>query len=1091
MVEYRNPILNRGYTFSTQPKEKPTFVQTVSAMNRERYSSILDNAINFMEFGHVVAEEGVHPDEPKYKVWTAWEDEDTRDYYFDPKYFGVRKDLTEARNKDHFFRMIEHIDQKHTDLNTIQNSTWGNFIGGLVLDPVNAVTIPIPIAKSKSVFDAIVKSSLFAGATVAPIELARWQTDPLVTGEEAALNTGGSILLSAGIVGGLKGIGNRFRAKAIKQAERETQAFFKAVYANDTPMYKTESGEVVSGTRLARMKEIDMLPTIEKPEAIHPNAYLNSFLYKGLTNPEKRILLDMKLPNIVHSTFNKLGSSWTYLLNKNVAGVPTEISVNLRAGPNRAKWISIEDQLRDLYRKDTGITPIGAMDYKIYGWGGFREWTKDINKKYVTGKVSELTKTQKEGLDIMIPFWKDWGAKLEEVGMIGTRRSITFRLESTQAHLARLQDDLSFAQKDAKLKSSVNWYKQAIKDTQEKIQRFQNSLDNITKEVMPANEVFYFPRFWNYSKINANRQELESIITDWFEKNPYVWKDGKQVKMPFDRASASKRAKETVTNILNERDWTFDSTYSGSKSMHTKHRVLDIPNYLVYEFIEQDPIQVMQAYTSKIAPQYEFRKAFGGKTFEQLMHNIRAEVEKTNGIKRANQVVRDFDTVYRRVVTSVLDEPDSMSQKIRRVLVDMAQFNFLGSAGFSTLPDYAAILMQREMGAFFKLAFSILEKDKILLNAKEARLSGEAIDIRLGQVQQRLADEISNSPFDRSVYDRLSGKAKQVYFAANLLAPMTTIAKKLEGTLRAHQIIEDSIKWSKGNLSAKDIKINASMGWSIKEAKEIAKLVEKGVAIQKTNAGLWIPNSTEWLENGIKQTTLDKFRSHMNAGIFNTVIMSSPTDKPIIMDGVVYVPWKVAQLIPYMKEDKIVKGYSRIENGLLATPFTFYSYTFGALSKITARMTQGTLHNRAIGIVAAMGLAYMGLQLRYRNKPYILENMSMPDKIARSFDYSGLGAIYSDLFYKAITTAENLGYPNQYIQPKYISRDESERMADALLEPAGAPLSWAFDVSRSVRKIAEGDFGEGTNDLLRTMPFWRLWFLENETKELGRVLNRF
>ena len=281
------------------------------------------------------------------------------------------------------------------------------------------------------------------------------------------------------------------------------------------------------------------------------------------------------------------------------------------------------------------------------------------------------------------------------------------------------------------------------------------------------------------------------------------------------------------------------------------------------------------------------------------------------------------------------------------------------------------------------------------------------------------------------------------------------------------------------------------MGWSIQEAKEIAKLVKKGVAIQKTNAGLWIPNSTEWLENGVKQTTLDKFRSHMNAGIFNTVIMSSPTDKPIIMDGVVYVPWKVAKLIPYMKEDKIVKGYSRIENGLLATPFTFYSYTFGALSKITARMSQHTLHNRAIGVVAAMGLAYMGLQLRYRNKPYILDNMSMPDKIARSFDYSGLGAIYSDLFYKAITTAENLGYPNQYIQPKYISRDKSERMADALLEPAGAPLSWAFDVSRAVRKIAVGDFGEGTNDLLRTMPFWRLWFLENETKELGRVLNRF
>ena len=1104
MIERTKPILNKGHNFSAKPEIKSGFGQTVIAMNRERYSSIASGFSNFLEHGHVVAEKGIHPDEPKWKIWNAWEDESTRDYYFDQKYFPYRADLTSARNSDHFWDMVEHIDQKQIDLDTIANSTWGVFIPAMVVDPVNALSIAIPVARSKTVFDAIIKSAFFSGATMAPVEFARVKLDPTVKPMEGVINTGASMALAIGATGAIKGVSRTFSQRAIRQAEEETQAFFKAVYAQDEPLYRSGEGTVVSGKSLSEINlpkgtvmSDKVIPVIDKPDAIAPNAFVNSFAYKAFTTGEKRILLDYSLPDEIHSSWNTLAGTWTHLLNKNKAGVPSNMSVHLKAGPNRAKWIAVEDALQAKYREDTGVTPVGVMDYKLpfLGWKGFREWTKDINKKYVIGKTDELSKSQKEALDIMIPFWKDWGKKLEATGRIGSRKSLNISLAKRQTHLDKLKIILAERQKDSKLKSTVNYWKNAVKETEAEVLRLKQSINNLPKEVLPANEVFYFPRFWNFEKIKSNRAELESVITDWYEKNPYVWKNGEQVLMPFDRTSAAKRAKETVTNILNEKEYTFDSTYSGNSSMHLKHRALDIPNEKVYDFIEQDPIQVMQAYTSKIAPSYEFDIAFGGRSFQELMHDVRSLVEKKNGSKRADQVVRDFDAMYRRIVTNTLDDPDALSQKIRTALVDASQFSFLGSAGFSTLSDYAAILMQREMGAFWKLAFSILERDKIKLNAKEVRLAGEALDIRLGQVQQRLADEISNSPFDRGVYDRLTGKAKTAYFAANLLAPLTTIAKKLEGTLRAHQIIEDSIKWSNNRLSAKDIKINAMMGWDIKKAREIAKLAQQegdfaGI-IQKTKAGLWVPNSTEWLKAGIKQETLDGFRDHMNAGVFNAVIMASPADKPIIMDGVVHIPWSVAKFIPGMKQDKVVRGYARYENGLLATPFTFYSYTFGALNKITAKLSHNTLHNRAIGLVAGMGLAYMGLQLRYRNKPWVLENMSLSDKLARSFDYSGMGAIYSDLFYKGITAAENLGYPNSYIQPKYISRDKDERPLDAVLEPFGAPASLVVDVGRSVSKIAKGEFGEGTNDLLRTMPFWRLWFLENETKELGRVLNRF
>ena len=55
--------------------------------------------------------------------------------------------------------------------------------------------------------------------------------------------------------------------------------------------------------------------------------------------------------------------------------------------------------------------------------------------------------------------------------------------------------------------------------------------------------------------------------------------------------------------------------------------------------------------------------------------------------------------------------------------------------------------------------------------------------------------------------------------------------------------------------------------------------------------------------------------------------MGTPADKPIAVDGVFYVPMRIARLAG-MKEDKVL-GYARIEQPLMALPFQFYSYSCG------------------------------------------------------------------------------------------------------------------------------------------------------------------
>jgi hypothetical protein len=211
--------------------------------------------------------------------------------------------------------------------------------------------------------------------------------------------------------------------------------------------------------------------------------------------------------------------------------------------------------------------------------------------------------------------------------------------------------------------------------------------------------------------------------------------------------------------------------------------------------------------------------------------------------------------------------------------------------------------------------------------------------------------------------------------------------------------------------------------------------------------------------------------------------MGTPADKPNIVDGIVYIPMNVAKKFG-MKEDAEFKGYARIENGLLGLPFQFYSYSLASVNKVAAAHAHGQLKDRFLGTAISMGLGYMVLQ--YKTPDWV--EMSFQDKLARSFDYSGTAALYSDMMYTAMSTSLALGGPNLtggFLEPRF-PQDPSK--TDAFTGLGGAGLSIGAEISSGIWDIMNGNIGKGTAELIDSAPFTGLWFMKSTFNEFENML---
>ena len=890
---------------------------------------------------------------------------------------------------------------------------------------------------------------------------------------------------------------------------------------------------------------------------LQPNWYTDNFVYKALVTPMKKVF-QSELPLSIKRNFSKLANDAGLTQVAHKMGDILGMSVFTRAAIRNGEYVQAHDKLRKLYAEHTGKDRVILdYDFQKRGYHEWLEDTytrilkqeslSDLDKQ-VKSIVDDFMNTWEKRLrdQGLIGTTQNISQRIVQENIrlqnyVTKLKDILDKSNVDPAVIKKAQDlekdfisftrgeDIDLARLNKTLEeleqykipgikqNRTNIYKNdrvipEIKKIQEDLKQLKENLE-VAKlsKVSPNNEEFFFPRYWDVQAIKANRSDFEKILYEWYLNNPTVLrknKDGnlervealtaEELMRARDPDGVAKRVKETVDTIIKERsDPTDDAVafYGHGKSKHFRHRTLDIPNKFVANYIVRNPVQVMKIYTQRVAGKYEFSKQFDGRSVDQVVADMEMDMFNSGAsMGKINEVRKDFLHMYDRVAGRVLRNPDRMDQRFVNMLKDLAQLNYLGSAGFSTMPDLAKVLMEHDLGNVMKGLTGLIADSRVKMNAREGRLAGEILEILQGDTHMRLVEDLQNNPLSQKKYDITMSKVRNVFYALNGLAPATNLMKKLDSTIRTHELIQFSIADAKGIAKAQDVEYLRRYNIDKQKAIEIKKLVDDGV-IENTKpdgSGVYLGNTEKWLQNGATEETLDTFRGALNNGIMNTILMGTPADKPIIADGVVYIPEWIGNKFG-LKSDKRFRGYSRIETGLAGLPFQFWSYSFAAANKITAAMITGQAKNRAAAFTTAVGLGYLSLSVKSefsgRFMEYKWDNMSWEDKLARSIDASGVMAMYSDLFYTAMNTSMALGGPDismGLLQPKF---PQQQNYTDALTSIGGAGPSIGVDIYRGLYDFAiEGKYGEGSREVIKNLPFMRLWFIKEMVNELTSVL---
>jgi len=617
------------------------------------------------------------------------------------------------------------------------------------------------------------------------------------------------------------------------------------------------------------------------------------------------------------------------------------------------------------------------------------------------------------------------------------------------------------------MRSALSDLGKAMDETRAKIDNFMEAI-NYAKGKGETPRKRYFPRFFNRRKIEEDRIGFKGILISWYRQNPerYVpQKDGsvKLVKMATDPESLSKRADETIENILGETDEdAVDAIFTGfGRSSSLLSRRLDIPNELVADYIIKDAKEVMIAYTSRAAPKLEFHKRVRhpetGKliTFEEHLSLTRKRMME-DGVpeKKVDRFIKNYVAVYDQVVGTNRKRPDALDTRAADVLRTATSWTFLGGSGLAALGDAASLFMDHELKAIGSGFLGLMDDVSLGMAKRELNLAGEALEIVMGTTHLRYLESLTNDMFSKGIPDKLNN----AFYTLNGLGPVTIAMKSMDALLRGHTIIDASEKFLAGKATKFERDFLARYNISEDMMRRFAEM-----PTEKSQGGLRLPNTEKWAD----EEAVIAFRNALRSGVMNRVIMGTPADKPIVMGGVAYIPDNVARLLPFsLPIDPRVPGYRRAESGLLALPFTFYTYTMGALSKITANHASGAVRNRLAHIAVAMGLGAMIVNVR--TPSWAWDKMDTEDKIMRAFDFSGLAAIYSDVTYRAIAMAHEFGAePNFPIQPKFAAPPDP---LGAVVSLGGAPADWTYGVMSALGQMVQGDFGEGAKGLVRLTP---------------------
>lgn len=940
--------------------------------------------------------------------------------------------LGTAKSMEHLHYLRTHTSKMRENRETLSRSGWGSMITAGILDPVNLLSLPFKGVGITARALSGAKSGFFIGAGT---ELLRAPFEPDATLTESGINIVGSTAL----VGALGGITGAFSGRASQRFTAEqtdvNNSLNQTVNPNQAFDYKN-------------------------------NWFVNTPFYKLVATPMKDIIQG-NYPQSVKKLITQVGADGglTSMMNKAGQGIS---SVFMRSVTYMGDYYAHSRKLNGIYHNFMNQTnqPIGLTS------AGFREFAERLARERILREAqpnrARLSRFEEEFINEMDLFYTKYGTDMLNNGLLATRNSITRQIDN----LKTLVDDINTqikAEKNprakVKLREMLGKQKGKLKDAE----------DLLASGYNPLYRGVYYPRYFNIDAIANDMDGFKTILRDWYTANPLN---------PNATASDIERSvNKTVDRILNKQNLEDDFMGYGL-SKHLRHRELDIPNHLLLDFIEINPLDTAMYYMMRTGSKIEFANTFKGKSMDDLVDQSELDmIRHGNTAEEISLAKQNLFHMYDRVVGTPIQRPDALNRRISRALTDWTAYAFLGRAGLSSLPELGMIIMQHAskqgalgLGQIGGTLKGLTDLKALGLSAKEVQIAGEALDMILGVAHNRMYEDFLRSPFTKGL-SKINEQGKRIFYTANLLAPITQITKQMSGILGQHSLVDRSLRLVAGTIDQEGIELLARYGITIRDARKIKKLVDDGT-IQTSDTGrLFLANTESWGD----QRLVRKFRGALATMTRNTIINATPADKPKIIDGVVYARMNPALKALGFKVDKRSStiGYevTRIENGLMALPFQFWNYTLGATTKILASGFDGERTGKVAGFATMLALGYLTL---YMKNPRSFNNMDYEDQLTRAIDQTGITGIYSDLFYMGLHARHrmgNLDRDDTLIQPKYRVNPPSDLGAglETATDFLGATPSYLFDLADTAYLFGSGQSDEAIRKALRLTPVSSLY----------------
>jgi len=913
------------------------------------------------------------------------------------------------------------IDREEQDRRTLQAAGWAGTVAEMAAGVVDLPTLlPIggAIGAGGRALSIAGGAAIGAGIDAAVTEGALQATQATRTGEESAINIGGSILLG-GALGGLAGryLHPREAVELSKRIEGQEQVFEQA-------------DQAVFGGQSAGAAARDTGPLELKDEARIKKLF-------GVRSQDPLIRSQLSDFNTTRQFARQLAET-PLEYKANAQGVATEIggSVETRMKMWQAPLADTLQQIDTAYARyfhDTPdpngwqirLAPMRSEMQRVLGGDKltFKQFKEEAGKAAFSGDKHSIPAVEQAA-----QIYRRLDDAMKQAAIEARLLSEDVQLEGDISHLFRMYNKDKIAANRSDFGRILNDYFISKRDAAAKLADAETAAQRAGQEAKNVNA-----KLEEFSRMSD--QEVRELVED------------------------------TIDTILGNADGRipYDSIVSGPRGP-LKERLLRIESRKIQDFLNTDIEEVLHAQVRTMSADVELAKKFGSPDMREQIRQINdeanrkiaavdglldkkgqpaseeAKAKERARLERARKAaIRDIEGMRDRIrgTYALPSNPQGIVLRAGRVVRNLNYARLLGGMTLSSLADVGGIVLKHGLTSTFRDGFIplITNLRAVRLAGDEVKAAGTALDMVLDSRAMSFAD-ITDDFGRGSKFERGLKSLSTRFGMVSLMAPWNAAIKQWSGMVVMTNILRATEKVAAGTATPEEIRKLAAAGINADLAQRITK--EYGAHGDRQGAVL-LAKAADWTDRQAREA----FRTAVVRDV-DRIVVTPGQDKPLWMStelGKTVGQFRSFQISAMQRV--VLAGLQQRDAATLSG--VLVSLGMGAMAYWTKQVTAGREVSDNPAVWAANAIDQSGLT------GWFMEVNNMAEKATRG--RVGLSAL----------TGEQ------------ISRYATRNVTGAFLGPTPGAIADIFQVSGS---IFAGDTTKGDLHKARQLiPFQNLFYI--------------